>query len=126
MNKYIKNHAENIATSRLGAQHLLSAGLDPATADMRWNMSHSYQGKPILESFKISDPVEIRYNDGKPFGKNKYIPAWSLGRLIEIAGATPNVNRPDHAIAALVNHICLQLENGGGIPSQSQHITAEV
>lgn len=103
-----------IATTPLQAQLLISAGLPESTADMRWNRRVTMFGRMILEPLAPSDPL-IRY-EGIPEHPADFIPAWSLGNLMRIAGAVPNLpDRPDLVIAGLVNYICEQLENGGGI-----------
>lgn len=108
-----------IATTPLQAQLLKEAGLPESTADMRWNRSATLFGQMILEPLAPSDPI-IRY-EGIPEHPADFVPAWSLGNLMRIADAVPNIpSRPDLIIAGLVNHICEQLENGGGHHSQSQ------
>lgn len=102
-----------IATTPLQALLLTKAGLSASTADMRWNRRVTMFGQMILESLAPSDPP-IRY-EGIPEHPAAFIPAWSLGKLMKIAGAVPNLpDRPDLIIAALTNLICEQLENGGG------------
>lgn len=108
-----KEDTQVIATSPLQAQLLISAGLPVNTADMRWNRRVTMFGRMILEPLAPSDPL-IRY-EGIAEHPADFIPAWSLGALIRIAGGVPNLDRPDLIIAGLVNCICDQLEDGGGI-----------
>lgn len=117
--KKIKDKSQVIATTPLQAQLLTMAGIPESTADMRWNRRVTMSGEMMLEPFSPSEPP-IRY-EGIPEHPADFIPAWSLGNLMRIAGALPNLpDRPGLIIAGLVNYICEQLENGGGIPSQSQ------
>jgi hypothetical protein len=113
MKKTKKNQegTQIIATTPLQAQLLISAGLPVNTADMRWNRRVTMFGRMILESLAPSDPI-IRY-EGIAEHPADFIPAWSLGALIRIAGGVPNLDRPGRIIAGLVNNICEQLENGG-------------
>lgn len=114
--KYDKENNQVIATTPLQAQLLISAGLPVNTADMRWNQRVTMFGRMILEPLAPSDPL-IRY-EGIAEHPADFIPAWSLGVLIRIAGGVPNLDRPDLIIAGLVNCICEQLEDGGGYHSQ--------
>lgn len=101
-----------IATTPLQAQLLKEAGLPEGTADMRWNRRATMFGRMILEPLAPSDPI-IRY-EGIPEHPADFVPAWSLGNLMRIADAVPNLpDRPDQVIAGLVGYICEQLENGG-------------
>lgn len=109
------NTLQVIATTPLQAQLLTEAGLSASTADMRWNRRATMFGQMILETLAPSDPL-IRY-EGIPEHPADFIPAWSLGNLMRIASALPNLpDRPDLLIAGLVNYICEQLENGGDHP----------
>lgn len=108
-----KEDTQVIATTPLQAQLLISAGLPESTADMRWNRRVMMFGRMILEPLAPSDPL-IRY-EGIAEHPADFIPAWSLGALIRIAGGVPNLDRPDLIIAGLVNCICDQLVEGGGI-----------
>lgn len=105
------NTLQVIATTPLQAQLLISAGLPVNTADMRWNRRATMFGQMILEPLAPSDPL-IRY-EGIAEHPADFIPAWSLGALIRIAGGVPNLDRPDLIIAGLTNCICEQLEDGG-------------
>ena len=101
-----------IATTLLQSRLLIDAGLSACTADMRWNLSVTFWGKPILESVPVTE-ADLRY-DQDIKGPYRLKPAWSLGKLMQIAGIVPNLpDRPDLIIAALTNVICEQLENGG-------------
>lgn len=103
-----------IATTLLQSRLLIDAGLSACTADMRWNLSVTFWGKPILESVPVTE-ADLRY-DQDIKGSYRLKPAWSLGKLMQIAGIVPNLpDRPDLIIAAPTNVICEQLENGGGI-----------
>ena len=106
------NTTQVIATTPLQAQLLISAGLPERTADMRWNRRATMFGRMILEPLAPTDPL-IRY-EGIAEHPADFVPAWSLGALIRIAGGVPNLDRPDLIIAGLVNCICEQLETGGG------------
>ena len=99
-----------IATTLLQSRLLIDAGLSACTADMRWNLSVTFWGKPILESVPVTE-ADLRY-DQDIKGPYRLKPAWSLGKLMQIAGIVPNLpDRPDLIIAALTNVICEQLEN---------------
>lgn len=116
MKKTQKNQNEQqvIATTLLQSRLLIDAGLSAVTADMRWNLSVTYEGEPILESIPVTE-ADLRY-DQDIKGSYRLKPAWSLGKLMQISGVVPNLpDRPDLIIAALTNVICEQLENGGGI-----------
>lgn len=118
--KKSKDTEQVIATTILQSQLLIDAGLSACTADMRWNLSVTFWGKPILESVPVTE-ADLRY-DQDITGPYKFKPAWSLGKLMQIADIVPNLpDRPDLIIAGLVNYICEQLENGGGNYSQSEH-----
>ena len=110
--KYDKENNQVIATTPLQAQLLISAGLPVNSADMRWNRRVTMFGRMILEALAPTDPL-IRY-EGIDEHSADFIPAWSLGALIRIAGGVPNLDRPDLIIAGLTNCICAQLEDGGG------------
>ena len=110
-----------IATTLLQSRLLIDAGLSACTADMRWNLSVTFWGKPILESVPVTE-ADLRY-DQDIKGSYRLKPAWSLGKLMQIAGIVPNLpDRPDLIIAALTNVICEQLENGGGNNSQFESL----
>lgn len=112
--KKTQDERQVIATSLLQSRLLIDAGLSACTADMRWNLSVTFWGKPILESAPVTER-DIRYDQEAVTGPYKFKPAWSLGKLMQIAGIVPNLpDRPDLIIAALTNVICEQLENGGG------------
>lgn len=71
-----------IATTREQSQQLLALGLKPETADMCYN-----------EYFE-SLPLEINRNNS--IQDKKYIPAWSLSRLLElIPKSIEQINRPN-------------------------------
>lgn len=123
MKKTKKNPDEQqvIATTLLQSRMLIDAGLSAVTADMRWNLSVTYEGEPILESLPVTE-ADLRY-DQVIKGSYRLKPAWSLGKLMQISGVVPNLpDRPDLIIAALTNVICEQLENGGGYHPQFEHI----
>ena len=65
------NFKSQIATSIEQSERLLALGLKKETADMK-HIPYS------------SDVVPKRYDDGFGFNDSEYVPAWSLGRLIEI------------------------------------------
>lgn len=109
-----KEKSQVIATTILQSRMLIDAGLSACTADMRWNLSVTFWGEPILESIPVTE-ADLRYDQGIK-GPYRLKPAWSLGKLMQIAGIVPNLpDRPDLIIAALTNVICEQLENGGGL-----------
>ena len=111
-----RNEQQVIATTLLQSRLLIDAGLSAVTADMRWNLSVTYEGEPILESIPVTE-ADLRYDQGIK-GSYRLKPAWSLGKLMQISGVVPNLpDRPDLIIAALTNVICEQLENGGGVSS---------
>ena len=120
--KKTQDERQVIATSLLQSRLLIDAGLSACTADMRWNLSVTFWGKPILESAPVTER-DIRYDQEAVTGPYKFKPAWSLGKLMQIAGIVPNLpDRPDLIIAALTNVICEQLENGGGNNSQLENL----
>lgn len=110
--KKSKDTEQVIATTILQSQLLIEAGLPARTADMRWNLSVTFWGRPILESVPVTE-ADLRY-DQDITGPYRFKPAWSLGKLMQITGVVLKMpDRPDLIIAALVNYICEQLENGG-------------
>lgn len=112
--KKTKEKSQVIATTILQSRMLIDAGLSACTADMRWNLGVTFWGEPILESIPVTE-ADLRY-DQDIKGSYRLKPAWSLGKLMQIAGIVPNLpDRPDLIIAALTNVICEQLENGGGL-----------
>ena len=105
------NTLQVIATTPLQAHLLTEAGLSASTADMRWNLAVTMNGKPMLEPQNPSDfPIPYEYKSTPD-----YVPAWSLGKLIKIVGAVPNTSDPRFMIDLLVNNICEQLRNGGNL-----------
>ena len=112
------NTQQVIATTPLQSQLLISAGLPENTADMRWNLSVTFWGEPILESIPVIQ-AELRY-DQDVTGPYVFKPAWSLGALVRIAGVTICTDDPTKLRDYLVSFICTQLENGGGITSRSE------
>lgn len=109
-----KDTEQVIATTIQQSQLLIDAGLPACTADMRWNQSITFLGEPILESVPVTE-ADLRYDQGIT-GPYKFKPAWSLGKLMQIAGVVPNMpDCPGLIIAVLVNYICEQLETGRGI-----------
>lgn len=111
------NTLQVIATTPLQAQLLTEAGLSASTADMRWNRRATMFGQMILEPLAPSDPL-IRY-EGIPEHPADFVPAWSLGALVRIAGVTICTDDPTKLRDYLVSFICTQLENGG-TTSQSE------
>ena len=107
------NTQQVIATTPLQSQLLISAGLPENTADMRWNLSVTFWGEPILESIPVIQ-AELRY-DQDVTGPYVFKPAWSLGALIRISGVNFCASNPVKLREYLVDLICQQLENGGGI-----------
>lgn len=101
-----------IATTLLQGQILTMAGLPDSTADMRWNKRVAMYGTPILEPLPPSEPP-IKY-EGVTEHPADYAPAWSIGKLIQIAGITLLTGNPRRLREYLVDFICQQLENGGG------------
>ena len=102
-----------IATTLLQGQVLRMAGLPDNTADMRWNKKATLFGAPLLESLEPSDPIVV-YRDISEHPAD-YAPAWSIGKLIQIAGTTFLTGNPRVLRERLVDLICTQLEAGGGI-----------
>jgi hypothetical protein len=111
--KKSKDTEQVIATTILQSQLLTEAGLPARTADMRWNRRVQIRGQMVLESQAMNEPPIVYA--GMSEHPADFVPAWSLGKLIQIAGGVPNLDRPDLIIAGLVNLICEQLENGGGL-----------
>lgn len=107
------NTLQVIATTPLQAQLLIEAGLPESTADMRWNLSVTFWGEPILESIPMTQ-AELRY-DQDVTGPYVFKPAWSIGALIRISGVNICTDDPARLRDYLVSFICQQLENGGGI-----------
>lgn len=64
------NFNSQIATTREQSEQLLALGLKPETADMCYN------------GYFESQPLEINRNNA--IQDKKYIPAWSLSRLLEM------------------------------------------
>lgn len=112
------NTQQVIATTPLQSQLLISAGLPENTADMRWNLSVTFWGEPILESIPMTQ-AELRY-DQDVTGPYVFKPAWSIGALIRISGVNICTSDPVKLREYLVDAICQQLENGGGNNPQSQ------
>ena len=65
------NFNSQICTTKEQSECLLALGLNKETADMKY-IPYS------------SDAVPKQYGDGFGFNDSEYIPAWSLGRLIEM------------------------------------------
>lgn len=61
-----------IATTIEQSKRLLDAGLDPGSADMRW------------ETFPVCVPHLCYQTNAIPLIAPKIVPAWSLSRLIDI------------------------------------------
>ena len=78
------NFKSQVATSREQSERLLALGLKKETADMHWRLQPYYND----EGFDCG--LEWSYNIGTFLQEDAYelfldyIPAWSLGRLIEI------------------------------------------
>ena len=100
-----------IATTLLQGTILTMAGLPDSTADMRWNKRATMYGVPILEPLPPSE-LSIGYEDMTD-GPEDYAPAWSIGRLIQLAGLTIQTGNPRRLREYLVDFICQQLEAGG-------------
>lgn len=66
-----------IATTIEESKRLLELGIDPNTADMRWKYNHNTH-----KHDDIPQVLAVR-NWDDPY--NKDIPAWSLGKLFDIA-----------------------------------------
>ena len=65
------NFESQICTTREQSERLLALGIKKETADMK-HIPYS------------SDVVPKQYNDNFGFNDSEYVPAWSLGRLIEM------------------------------------------
>ena len=107
-----------IATTLLQGQALRMAGLPDSSADMRWNKKVTMFGAPLLEPLESSDPI-VAYQ-GISEHPADYEPAWSIGKLIQIAGTTFLTGNPRILRDRLVALICTQLEAGGGYHPQSE------
>lgn len=89
-----------IATTIEQSKRLLDAGLDPGSADMRW------------EQFPGLVPRLCYQPDVMPLIAPKVIPAWSLSRLWELNSKSyyrlscPSIKSPEEIIEALVSFIC--------------------
>lgn len=100
----MKKSRKNMEPEQLIATTLLQSFL---LADMRWNRAVTMNGKPMLEPLNPSDfPIPYEYKSTPD-----YVPAWSLGKLIEIVGVAPDA-KPRHSFDLLVNHICQCLRDG--------------
>lgn len=66
------NFKNNIATTREQSERLLAMGLKPETADMCYNL------------YFASAPPEINNSGEDLYKDKKFIPAWSLSRLLEM------------------------------------------
>ena len=65
------NFNSQVCTTKEQSERLLVLGLNKKTADMKY-IPYS------------SDAVPKQYGDGFGFNDSEYIPAWSLGRLLEM------------------------------------------
>lgn len=102
-----------IATTPMQSNLLTMHGLPVSTADMRWNRKTTMKGEMILEPFNPSEPP-IRYEGQPAATPSDYIPAWSLGKLVNIYGGVLNVNSAAQLRAYLVDMIGQMMINGGG------------
>lgn len=102
-----------IATTPMQSNLLTMHGLPVSTADMRWNRKTTMNGEMILEPFNPSEPP-IRYEGQPAATPSDYIPAWSLGKLVNIYGGVLNVNSAAQLRAYLVDMIGQMMVNGGG------------
>ena len=72
----MKNLSTQIATTREQSERLLAMGVKPETADMCYNTYHDTPDKKV--------EVDINHTGANLYIDRKYIPAWSLSRLISI------------------------------------------
>lgn len=76
-----------ICTSREQSERLLALGIKPETADMSLcYMTHDIYGKEMEPRFLgcIADPMQCEEMQTILFSRQKFYPAWSLHRLIEM------------------------------------------
>ena len=81
------NFKSQICTSRSQSERLLSLGLKQETADMAMcYMTHDLSGKEIEPEFLgyTSEPMPCEERQTVLCSRQKFIPAWSLHRLIEM------------------------------------------
>ena len=118
MNK--KNEkGQAIATTPMQSKLLTTYGVPESSADMRWNRKTTMKGEMILEPFNPSEPP-ILYEGQPAATPSDYIPAWSLGKLVDIYGGVLNLNDASQLRAYLVDTICQMMTNGGGNLAQSK------
>lgn len=102
-----KNTEQVIATTMEQSRRLVSMGLPTTDHDMHWALH------PVTQTwYLVCHPYD---------GVGKGFPAWSLGKLLQVAGAIENETDPVVLRERLVTFICNQLENGGGNHPQSEH-----
>ncbi len=70
-----------IATDVQQSKQLAAAGLDPKTADMRYEWWNEFSSGKGRWSF---DGLHIGFNDSKDCQNYRVIPAWSLSRLWDL------------------------------------------
>lgn len=78
------NFKNNIATTREQSERLLALGLKPETADMCYNL------------YFASAPPEINNYGADLYKDKRFIPSWSLSRLLEMMTCSiEQTNRPN-------------------------------
>lgn len=134
MNESDTTQGQLIATTLRQSKMLLRSGIDPATADMRWcvltrdkdgNRTQGESLVPWLLAGKAPNPTPLA-----PF-RPVFTPAWSVGRLYEIAGrramaeaVEASLDLPDTPTlrAYLTAYIILEKEeNNYNIQANSYH-----
>ena len=73
------NFTSQICTTKEQSERLLALGLKRETADMRYQIQYLDWGGVLKECTPSLDPYP-------PLNNDRFIPAWSLHRLIELSG----------------------------------------
>lgn len=80
------NFTSQICTTEEQSKRLLDLGLKRETADMSYRIHYFDFDGMLLECIHTLEP-------DPPLNKEKFIPAWSLHRLIEMCPLIPNQSR---------------------------------
>ena len=75
------NFTSQICTTREQSERLLALGLKRETADMRYQIQYLDLGGVLMECAPSLEPYP-------PLNNDRFIPAWSLHRLIEMCNKT--------------------------------------
>ncbi len=80
------NFTSQIGTTEEQSKRLLDLGLKAETADMRYQIRYLDLGGILKECTPTLEPYP-------PLNNDRFIPAWSLHRLIEMCPLIPNPSR---------------------------------